>query len=77
MILTVEQYQTKYKKLIDLGVITFNILNKTHFITIDRFDGIDFLCDKNEVVKPRAEVRKMGYTLRCAGIGAYGKNINE
>ncbi|MDZ7785983.1 MAG: hypothetical protein U5L95_02570 [Candidatus Saccharibacteria bacterium] len=70
--MTLEYFKTKHSDLINKGVITFSELNDVHYITIDRFDGVDFLCDAKELASPRGDVNKMGYTLRYS-VGCYGK----
>jgi len=73
--MTLEDFKTKHANLIEKGVITFSQLNDIHYITIDRFDGVNFLCDAKELTSPRNDVNKMGYTLRYMGVGCYGKEL--
>lgn len=69
---TIEDFKRKHEKLIKLGVISFSESDIHYIVTIDRFDGYDFLCEAKELNSPRADIKKLGYTLRM-NIGEYMK----
>jgi hypothetical protein len=52
--------------------IASSLLNKPNTIIIDRFadDNQTILADKNEILSPRRDVLKIGYT-KTYGIGVY------
>lgn len=76
--MTLEKFKEKHKNLIDLGVIYIESSPSlgVDTITIDRFDGKDFLCDAKELTSPRNDVKKMGYK-KGHGTGLYQKTSKD
>ena len=66
-------FKQQHKDLVDLGVI--EVIEGYYFdmIIIDRYKDGDFLCEKNEIQRPRAHARQMGYT-KSNLIGTYYKS---
>jgi hypothetical protein len=67
-----DSFKTKYKRLIDIGVI--EISDSLEFVYIDRFDEETktFLVEATELTAPRNHINKCGYR-KWFGIGCYRK----
>lgn len=64
--MTLDQFKELYANEIKLGVVTIG----DGFIIADRWNGVDFLTDKNTMARIQAHIRKMGYT-KSYGVGHY------
>lgn len=66
---TIEEFKTKWAAEISAGIVQF--LNDDKDVSADRYNGNtdEFLCDRKQMNKIQADLRKIGY--RCNGFGSY------
>jgi hypothetical protein len=70
--MTLDNFKVKWATEIEKGIVAID--EKTDTIIADRFDGENFLCDRNHLNKIQSDLRKMGYF--SVSIGVYCKKLS-
>ena len=70
--MTLDDFKVKWANDIEKGIVAID--EKSDTIIADRFDGENFLCDRNHINKIQADLRKMGYY--SISVGVYIKSLS-